>query len=67
MMPPLVNEKAPVSPPAYHRAQARPGTALHIDALTDDLTPCICSHAVVWLCIWRIIDVLSWLLRLSVL
>src|SRR5260370_10667849 len=34
MMPTLVNEAAPVPPPAYHRAQARLGPALHIDALT---------------------------------
>ncbi len=34
MMPALVNEAAPVPPPAYHRAQARLGPALHIDALT---------------------------------
>jgi hypothetical protein len=34
MMPALVNEVAPVPLPAYHRAQARLGPALHIDALT---------------------------------
>lgn len=34
MTPPTVNEQAPVPPPAYHRAQARLGQALHIDALT---------------------------------
>lgn len=34
MMPTIVNEQAPVPPPAYHRAQARLGPALHIDALT---------------------------------
>lgn len=34
MMPTLVNEAAPVPPPAYHRAQARLDPALHIDALT---------------------------------
>ena len=34
MMPPLVNEAAPVPPPAYYRAQARLGPALHTDALT---------------------------------
>jgi hypothetical protein len=34
MMPMIVNEQAPVPPPAYHRAQARRGPALHIDALT---------------------------------
>jgi hypothetical protein len=34
MMPTLVNEQAPVPPPAYHRMQARLGPALHIDALT---------------------------------
>ena len=28
MMPPLVNEVAPVPPPAYYRAQARLGPAL---------------------------------------
>jgi transposase len=33
-MSPTVNEQAPVPPPAYHRAQARLGQALHIDALT---------------------------------
>src|SRR5436309_10578561 len=34
MMPITLNEEAPVPPPAYHRAQARLGPALHIDALT---------------------------------
>src|SRR5260221_5671401 len=34
MMPALVNEAAPVPPPAYHRAQARLRPALHVDALT---------------------------------
>jgi hypothetical protein len=34
MMPTLVKEVAPVPPPAYQRAQARLGSALHIDALT---------------------------------
>ncbi|HEX6484563.1 MAG TPA: hypothetical protein VF043_37435 [Ktedonobacteraceae bacterium] len=34
MMPQLANDKAPVPPTAYHRAQARLGPALHIDALT---------------------------------
>jgi len=34
MMPSVVNEQAPVPPPAYHRAQVRLGPALHIDALT---------------------------------
>src|SRR5436190_12533139 len=34
MMPPLLEEQAPVAPPAYHRAQARLSRALHIDALT---------------------------------
>ncbi len=34
MMPTTVNEQAPVPPPAYHRAQAKLGLALHIDALT---------------------------------
>ncbi|MEO9029832.1 MAG: hypothetical protein ABI413_13565 [Ktedonobacteraceae bacterium] len=33
-MPPLVKEAAPVPPPAYQRAQARLGPALHSDALT---------------------------------
>src|SRR5438270_10287779 len=33
MMPMTLNEQAPVPPPAYHRAQARLGPALHIDAL----------------------------------
>jgi len=33
-MPALVNEEVPVPPPAYHRARARLGPALHIDALT---------------------------------
>ena len=33
-MPTVVCEQAPVPPPAYHRAQARLGPALHIDALT---------------------------------
>src|SRR5947209_16185659 len=34
MMPIVLTEQAPVPPPAYHRAQARLGPALHIDALT---------------------------------
>ena len=34
MMPTVLIGQAPVPPPAYHRAQARLGTALHIDALT---------------------------------
>lgn len=34
MMPTIVNEAAPVPPPAYYRAQDRLGPALHIDALT---------------------------------
>ena len=34
MMPTVLPEQAPVPPPAYHRAQARLGPALHIDALT---------------------------------
>src|SRR4249920_255280 len=34
MMPTVITEQAPVPPPAYHRAQARLGPALHIDALT---------------------------------
>src|SRR5216683_2306272 len=34
MMPLVVTEQAPVPPPAYHRAQARLGRALHLDALT---------------------------------
>src|SRR5881275_2444363 len=34
MMPLIVNEQAPVPPPAYHCMQARLGAALHIDALT---------------------------------
>src|SRR5436853_2312175 len=34
MMPLAVTEQAPVPPPAYHRAQARLGRALHINALT---------------------------------
>lgn len=33
-MPALGNSAAPVPPPAYHRAQARLGPALHLDALT---------------------------------
>lgn len=34
MMPLTLNEQAPVPPPAYQRAQARLGPALHIDGLT---------------------------------
>src|SRR5260370_9994218 len=34
MMPTIVNEAAPVPPPAYYRAQDRLGPALHIDGLT---------------------------------
>jgi Transposase DDE domain len=34
MIPACVNEAAPIPPPAYHRAQARLGPALHLDALT---------------------------------
>lgn len=33
-MPTVVNEQAPIPPPAYHRAQAWLSPALHIDALT---------------------------------
>ena len=33
-MPTRVSEQAPVPPPAYYRAQARLGPALHLDALT---------------------------------
>src|SRR5438132_980455 len=39
MMPIVVSEQAPVPPPAYHRAQARLGPALHIDALTGVAHP----------------------------
>jgi len=35
MMPIVLTEQAPIPPPAYHRAQARLGPALHIDALTE--------------------------------
>ncbi len=34
MMPTVVSEQAPIPPPAYHRAQARLGPALHLDALS---------------------------------
>src|SRR5436305_14793344 len=34
MMPLIVTEQAPVPPPAYHRAHARLGPALHIDPLS---------------------------------
>src|SRR5438270_13070439 len=34
MIPTIVAEQASVPPPAYHRAQARLGPALHINALT---------------------------------
>jgi hypothetical protein len=34
MMPTVISEQAQLPPPAYHRAQARLGPALHIDALT---------------------------------
>lgn len=34
MMPQLVKRQTPVPPPAYHRAQAKPGPDLPIDALT---------------------------------
>jgi hypothetical protein len=34
MMPTLLEEQAPVAPPAYHRAQARLGAPLQINALT---------------------------------
>src|SRR5947209_12170029 len=34
MMPTVITEQAPVPPPAYYRAQARLGPALHLDALT---------------------------------
>jgi hypothetical protein len=30
----VLTKQAPVPPPAYHRAQARPGPALHVDSLT---------------------------------
>jgi len=57
MIPTIINEAVPVPPPAYHRAQARLGPALHIDALTDGSTPCICWLCAVWLCAWPIVDV----------
>lgn len=44
MTPTPVNEAAPVPPPAYHRAQARLGPALYIDALT--LVNTLCRLAV---------------------
>jgi len=34
MMPTIVKEQAPVPPPSYQRAQAKQGSALHINALT---------------------------------
>ena len=34
MMPTVISVQAPLPPPAYHRAQARLGPALHIDTLT---------------------------------
>src|SRR5881227_3187294 len=34
MMPVALVEQTPVAPPSYHRAQARQGPALHINALT---------------------------------
>lgn len=48
MMPTISNEVAPVPPPAYYRAQARFGPALHIDALTlvnmlHLPSECVCS------------------------
>jgi hypothetical protein len=50
-MPTVVSEQAPVRPPAYHRAQARVGPALHIDALTLVRTLhllSLCHLAVQW-------------------
>src|SRR5947209_11227816 len=34
MMPLALEDQTPVAPPSYHRAQARLGPALHINALT---------------------------------
>ena len=34
MMPTVVKEQAPVPPPSYQRAQAKQGSALHMNALT---------------------------------
>jgi hypothetical protein len=34
MMPQRVDHQAPIPPPAYHRAEAKQGPALHIDAVT---------------------------------
>jgi hypothetical protein len=34
MMPTVVNEQAPVPPPSYQRAQAKQGSALHMNAFT---------------------------------
>ena len=34
MMPLIMQEQAPVPPPAYQRAQAKQGPALHINAVT---------------------------------
>jgi hypothetical protein len=40
-MPTVVAEQAPILPSAYHRAQARLGSALHIDAFTLVRTLCL--------------------------
>ncbi len=55
---------APVPPPAYHRAQAKVGPALHLDALTlitrsHLLAPArTCSHCAGWPCSWPVAAVL---------
>ncbi|MGZ3624601.1 MAG: transposase [Ktedonobacteraceae bacterium] len=49
MMPTIVKEQAPVPPPSYQRAQAKQGSALHINALTLVTTlhlPMVCHMAV---------------------
>ena len=53
MMPTRVNDQTPVPPPAYHRAQAKLGPALHIDALTLITTLHLLTLCR-WLCAWRI-------------
>lgn len=50
MMPIALENQASVPPPAYHRMQARLGTALHMDALTlARLYPYQAAKASVWM------------------
>ena len=46
MMPTVVKEQAPVPPPSYQRAQAKQGSALHMNALSAAFVKC--DNKTVW-------------------